>query len=43
VLGCYVSESEGANFWLQVLSDMALLKLVYLGPKYIEKKLAAPL
>jgi len=22
VLGCYVSESEGANFWLQVLSDM---------------------
>jgi transposase-like protein len=22
VLGTYVSESEGANFWLQVLSDM---------------------
>ena len=22
VLGCYISESEGANFWLQVLSDM---------------------
>jgi transposase-like protein len=22
VLGCYVSESEGANFWLQVLTDM---------------------
>jgi len=21
-VGCYVSESEGANFWLQVLSDV---------------------
>ena len=22
VLGCYISESEGANFWLQVLTDL---------------------